>query len=251
MSGIPVYTQSPIRAAAKPSGVTRQTTAPDAQFSPSGPNPAPPTTTTASTSSYPSAQPGAAAPAPTTAAQRYAPLQPTPTKQTEPAGPPAPQPGAFPRPLNRGTMPPPPKVGETYHPPQHTAAPTEPYPPQMAFPPPTGAIGTHPPTSSTRTTNTPPSPYPVSIPPTEFGGPRRSMEHPPGYQQNTYAADLTSDQRRAQQAHTAVVGHQNSSHHDGDMDQESVWNIAKNWAQQAGEKLSVAEAEVWRKINKQ
>ncbi len=191
-------------------------------------------------------------PAPTAAAQRYAPLQPTPTTNTD-SEPPAPQPGALPTPLNRSTVPPPPKAGEIYQP-QQTAAPTQTtaqgFPPQMAHPPPTATYGSQPPKSSTSTTSAPSGPYPVAIPSTE-PGPRRSLEHPPGYHQNVYASELTSDQRRAQEAQLA-----NDSSRDpgtgsaAGFDSDGVWSTARKWAQQAGEKISEAEAEVWRKINK-
>ena len=256
MSGIPVYTQSPINTASKPSGTTPQTTAPQAQLSPSAPNPAPATTTGVSVSSYPPAQPGAAAiPAPTAAAQRYAPLQPTPTTQTQPEGPPAPKPGAVPTPTSRNTIPPPPRAGETYHPPQQTAAPTQPtsmpqtYPPQMSIPPPTNAIGAQAPASSTNTTNKPSSSYPVALPSGEYGAPRRSLEHPPGYHQNVYASEQMSEQRRAQEASNASGLGGVSTENTGGIDSDSMWDTAKTWAAKAGEKISEAEAEVWRKIN--
>lgn len=248
MSGIPVYTSSPIKAS-KASGTTPQTAAPGTQSSPIAPNP---TSVATATSSYPPAKPGAAAmPAPTAAAQRYAPLQPTPTIKTD-TEPPAPQPGAVPTPLNRSTVPPPPKAGETYQP-QRTAAPTQPtaqpFPPQMAYPP-TTTYGSQPPKSSTSTTNAPSAPYPVAISSTE-ASPRRSLEHPPGYHQNVYASELTSDQRRAQEAQLA---NDSSSAPDtgsgAGFDSDGVWNTARKWVQQAGEKISEAEAEVWRKINK-
>lgn len=242
MTGIPVYTQAPINAA-KASGTSPQTTAPSSQTT-SGPS----TTTAVPTSSYPPAQPGAAAfPAPTATAQRYAPVQPTPTTKAD-ADSPAPQPGAVPTPLGKSSLPPPPKAGETYHP-QQTAAPTQqqPYPPQMSIPPPTNAYG-QPPHASTATTNAPLGSYPASIP--EVGG-RRSLEHPPGYQQNVYASEMTSDQRRAQEAANYSSTSQDSKDSIAGIDTEGVWNTAKKWIGQAGEKISEAEAEVWRKINKE
>ncbi|KAE8451249.1 hypothetical protein EG329_004413 [Mollisiaceae sp. DMI_Dod_QoI] len=250
MKGIPVYTQSPINAA-KASGTTPQTTAPQAQTS-SGPNAASSTTTAAPTSSYPPAQPGAAAvPAPTAAAQRYAPVQPTPTTKTDTDSPAPPQPGAVPTPLGTSTIPPP-KVGETYHPPQQTAAPTQPlaqpYPPQMSIPPPTSAYGAQPPRSSTTTTTTPLGSYPASIPEAEA---RRSLEHPPGYYQNVYASEMTSDQRRAQEAANYSSSSQDNKETITGIDTEGVWNSAKKLLGQVGEKISEAEAEVWRKINKE
>ena len=114
MSGIPVYTQSPINASLA-SGATPHTAAPaPAPSSHVSSAPAPATAAATSISSYPSARPGApAVPAPTGAAQRYAPVQATRTIQSEPEGPPAPQPGAAPIPTSRSTLPPPPKAGES------------------------------------------------------------------------------------------------------------------------------------------
>ncbi|PVH86798.1 hypothetical protein DL98DRAFT_285473 [Cadophora sp. DSE1049] len=258
MSGIPVYTSSPIKAS-KPTGTTPQTANPGLQHSLLAPNPSSATTTTASTStsSYPPAQPGTAAfPAPTSAAQqRYAPVQPTPTTKTD-SEPPAPQPGAVPTPMNRSAVRPPPKAGESYHP-QQTGAPepssTYSYPPQMSYAPPTTTYGSQTPSSSTSTANAPSLPYPVAVPSAE-GGPRRSLEHPPGYHQNVHASELTSDQRRAQETEQATnfsgLGSQDTGSAGG-FNPDGVWSTAKKWAQTAGEKISVAEAEVWKKINKE
>ncbi|TVY73590.1 hypothetical protein LSUE1_G008478 [Lachnellula suecica] len=263
MSGIPVYTQSPINTASKASGVTPQTAAPQAESSSAAPNYAPATatstSTTTSTSAYPPARPGApAVPAPTgIAAQRYAPLQPTKTTSSEAEGPPAPQAGAAPTPFTRN-LPPPPKAGEIFHP-EQTPAPRQPnsmpYPPQMGIPPPTTSFGGQPPSSSTYTSNTASSSYPVQIPSTESGAPRRSIEHPPGYHQNVYASEQTNEQRRAQEANNASdLAARPYAEKVGAMDSDSsssLWNTAKTWLGQTGEKLSEAEAEVWRKINKQ
>lgn len=257
MSGIPVYTSSPMKAS-KPSGTTPQTAAPGPQARPLAPTPTPATTTAAASSSYPPAQPAPAAfPAPTSAAQQhYAPLQPTPTTGTD-SGPPAPQPGAFPTPLNRSAVPPP-KAGESYHP-QQTGAPMQQsilsYPPQMSYAPPT-TYGSQPPSSTTSTTNAPSMPYPVAVSTAE-GGPRSSLEHPPGYHQNVYASELTSDQRRAQETEQANnssglgLSNQDKGSATGFDSEGSMWGTAKKWAQTAGEKISVAEAEVWKKINKE
>lgn len=278
MSGIPVYTSSPISAAKKPSGVTPQTTAlpfplpasqasnpPDPSAAPNPPpansnsNPNPnPTLTTTSTASYSSsyqpAKPGTAAfPAPTAtpvgpATQRYVPLQPTPTTQAETAGPPAPQAGAFPTPVK--TLPPPPKVGESYNLQQTPAPPIlgaiahQPYPPQMSIPPPTSAFGgQQQPRSSTSTTQAASSSYhPVQLPP------RRSLEHPPGYQQNVYASDLTSEQRRAMETNAS---RENPERMGGEQGGDGVWNTLGKMAQQAGAKIAKTEASVWRSINKE
>ena len=248
MSGIPIYTQSPINASKAP-GATLQTATSFA------PNPAPATTTASSTPSYPPAQPGAAAPAPTAAAQRYAPMQPTPTTKTDNESPPAPQPGAVPTPPSRSTVPPPPKVGETYQPPNPFSMP-RPYPPQMSIPPPTSAYGAQPPTSSTRTANAPSSAYPAPIQ-GDYEATRRSLEHPLGYQQNSYASEPSSDQRQGQDAANTssnlggLGGYGSSEKGSGGLDAESVWNTAKTWVTAAGEKISETEQEIWRRINRE
>lgn len=252
MSGIPIYTQSPI-SASKASGVTPQTST--AQ----GPTPSRnsiPATTTSSTSpsTYTPAQPGAIAyPGPTAAPQlaKAPPLQPTPTTRLEYERPPPPQPGSVPTPANRRNIPPPSKGGEIYRP-QETGAPVAPPatgpPYQMGIPPPTQQHRAQPLGSSTTTTTTASASYPVAIPSLELGAPRRSLEHPPNYQQNVYASELTSDQRRAQEANTSRTGAEDTSESVGGID---FLNTAKKWAQHAGEKISEAEAEVWRRINKE
>ncbi|KAN0114885.1 hypothetical protein V8E51_004429 [Hyaloscypha variabilis] len=242
MSGIPVYTQSPINAA-KASGITPQTTTPQGQNSSSNPIPAATTTSASSSSStYSPAQPGVVSlPGPTTAPQ-LPPLHPTPTTRETTDSPPQPQPGGLPTPASRRTIPPPPKAGELYRP-QETGVP--PY--QMEIPP-LAEQGVQPPRSSTSTTTTATVSYPVAIPSAEFGIPRRSLEHPPNYQQNVYASELTSDQRRAHEANTSGTGTQDTPESVGGIE---FLNTATRWAQQAGKKISEAEAEVWRRINKE
>ncbi|KAL3428357.1 hypothetical protein PVAG01_01866 [Phlyctema vagabunda] len=258
MSGIPIYTQSPINAA-KASAVTPQTsTAPPPTYTTPTTPAAAPATTTAAPSAYPVARPGASVPASTgTAHQRYAP-----TATQENNGPPPPQPGAVPTPMSssKGNLPPPPKAGQSYQSYQapSAAAPAPmplPYPAQMAIPPPTNAFGAQPPTSSTATANTPSSAYPVPV--QDYGAaPRESIEHPPGYQQNAYASELTNDQRRAQEVTNAssdtslgLGGFGQSQSEDSTAG--TMWDTAKKWAQTAGEKISEGEQQVWRKINKE
>lgn len=254
MSGIPVYTSSPVQAAKAPGQIPR-TTAPPAPNSDPLTSDSAPTAANASASSYPQARPGASAmPAPTAAAQRYAPLRPTPTTKTDDIGPPAPQPGAVPTPSSRSAVPPPPKLCESYQQPSSAAPPQASSPPaQMEYAPPSMTDGSQPPKASTRTDNTPSTPYPVQLP-TAVEDPRQSLEHPPGYQQNVYASELTSDQRRAQatelanSSSTFGISHTGSA---GGFDDAGLWNTAKKWAQQAGEKISATEQEVWKKINKE
>ncbi|KAH9906164.1 hypothetical protein F4778DRAFT_724848 [Xylariomycetidae sp. FL2044] len=236
MAPVTVYTDSPI--AAKPSGVTPKT------LDPAGPEtrgraapPATSTTSTTTTSSYPSAQPGAAPslPTPTAAAPTYAPAQPTPTQPLSSDDPPPPQPSAVP------SIPPPPKVGERYEPPQVTPAPQATpaqYPQQMSVPAPTPSfISQQRGTSTTASSATQPPPLSLA------GIGTQSVQHPPGYRQNTNASGLDNYQRSA----ALSPGEAESQ----DKTSETAWGAAKKWAQQTGEKLAAAESEVWKKINKE
>ncbi|KAG9244867.1 hypothetical protein BJ878DRAFT_48254 [Calycina marina] len=242
MAPIPVYSGAPINAA-KAEGVTPKTAEVAHE------KPGPPTTTTGTTSdngSYPQAQPGAPAmPAPTdTATQRYAHVQPTPTTDLSSEYPAPPQPGAAPV-APRSHIAPPPRAGETYQPPQQNQA--QEYPPQMSYSPSIASYGVPPHSSTSTSTNTAFSPsYPVHLPSAEQGGVGKSLDHPPGYVQNAYASEMSSDQRRAQEAA------QNSSAGDtvGEAT-EGIWNTAKAWANTAGAKISEAETEVWRRIGKE
>ncbi|KAI1374976.1 hypothetical protein F4677DRAFT_424192 [Hypoxylon crocopeplum] len=242
MAPIPVYTDSPI-AASKPSGVTPQT----AQLaSTEKPTPTSPSPTSSSRASYPSAQPGAAPsfPAPTTpAARAYVPPQPTQTLNHD--GPPPPQPGAVPAlsGATKANIPPPPKAGEKYQPSPRTAAPqpmSMPYPQQLSIPAPSAPYP-----SQQRGTSTASAPSPApngQAPAATSNSARYSLEHPPGYHQNTNASVLDSYQRTAIQ----------QSELEGQTEESGgVWDTAKKWAQQTGERLAAAEHEVWKKINKE
>lgn len=186
MSEIPVYTQSPINAV-KAEAVTPQTAAPAptraAQYGPST-NIATTTAVPLSTTPYAPARPGAPAmPAPTSAAQKYVPVQPTPTTNIGNDEPPAPQPGAVPTPSNvRSNLPPSPKAGENPTSPASQTSTPQSYPPQMKIPPPTSVLGAQPPSSSTGTTTISTTSYPVAVPPDNFDAPGRSLENPPGKQ---------------------------------------------------------------------
>lgn len=248
MSGIPVYSNSPINASTA-SGTTPQTAGPLAQTSSAAPAPAPATTTaSASTESYPPARPGAAAvPAPTASARSYAPVQPTPTTKIDQGNPPPPQPGAFPNLPNRSNLPPPPKAGE-YQPSQQTST-AQAYPPQMFIPPPTTAHGAQPPASTTRTTTTASYAYPAPIA-GDYGAQKQSFEHPPGYQQNVYAADLTADQRRVHGNNSTGQNTYNGPEKSKDADSDGVWSATTKWAQTATQKISDVHDGVWEMINK-
>ncbi len=252
MSGIPIYTSCPINAS-KVSGATTQTAAPGTQTNSLVPKPVPATqTASSSTISYPSAQPGAALPAPTGSVQRHTPVQPRPTTKTDNEGPPPPQPGAFPVPPRTSNIAPPPKARESYRSPTNSKP--QPYPAQMLIPPPRSSIGAQPPTSSTGTSITASSAYPATIPAAEYAATRRSIEHPPGYQQNSYASELSSGQRHSHDASNnslGGLGGYGGADQSKIIDTESVWNTAKQWVSAAGNKLSETEQEIWRRINKE
>ncbi|KAI1467288.1 uncharacterized protein F4812DRAFT_58022 [Daldinia caldariorum] len=219
MAPIPVYTDSPITAT-KASGVTPQTAPPSTTSRPTPTSSSP----TSSSQAYPPAQPGAA------------PSLPTATAAVNSNIPPAPQPGAVPIPTGvpRANIPPPPKAGERLV--------SIPYPQQMSIPPPTAPYP-----SQERGTFTVPVPTSVygdqgstalSDPPVHH-----SLEHPPGYHQNSNASGLDDYQRSAIQRSEAET--QTESPEGG------VWEAAKKWAHQTGEKIAAAENEVWKKISKE
>lgn len=250
MAPIPIYTQSPINAA-KASGVTPQTAA-DANSSPDARQPTVTATPSRTEQGYPAAQPGArpSLPAPTGAAHagRYAPEQPTPTAKPELRGPPPPQPGAVPvAPGARSAVPPPPRATEGPRLPDSPIASRPsalPTPPQMAIPTPTMPF-------SQRGTSTDGASAPSYY--GQFGQQQQnqpahfnSLANPPGYQQNANASTFSSDQRAA---HNALrFSDRGNASMDGE--EEGAWDSAKKWAQAAGGKLSAAESEVWRRINK-
>ncbi|KAI8963973.1 hypothetical protein F5Y11DRAFT_318006 [Daldinia sp. FL1419] len=232
MAPIPVYTDSPINAA-KASGVTPQTAPPSSTAKPT-------TTTSSPTSSsqaYPPAQPGAVPSLPTvTAEASQAHVSPQPTQVANHDGPPAPQPGAVPVPsgVTKTNIPPPPKAGEKPA--------SIPYPQQMSIPPPTTPYP-----SQQQGTST--APVPTSVygdqGPIALSGPpiHHSLEHPPGYHQNSNASELDRYQRSAIQR-SEIEGQAGNS-------EGGVWEAAKKWAHQTGEKIVAAENEVWKKINKE
>jgi hypothetical protein len=196
MSGIPVYTQSPTRAP-NAAGTTPMTSSPQGLEALQRPhnNYAPTTKSTpTSTSSYPEAQPGAAAvPAPTGAVVPPYPstTQYTPTRTTDTRnyGPPAPQPGASPVPYNTPglnyELPPPPKAGEVHH----TPSPHHQYPYQLDYEMGSNAYTARPPAAVNTTTTTPSQSYPIALPMgqsepinSDDEAQRNSFENPPGSQ---------------------------------------------------------------------
>ncbi|CAI6092040.1 unnamed protein product [Clonostachys chloroleuca] len=260
MAPIPVYSSSPINAAAKASGITPRTAGGDHHSAE-----APETTTSAARpQGYPVAQPGAqptlpaaavqtgAVAPPQTSAAAAAGLEPTPTHQLVRDGsPPAPQPGAVPVALGtRSKIPPPPRAGESLQAAQlpPTAVPSQTMlPPQMSYPAPNP---TYPPRagSSTITAQVARSASgPVPTPLGELGpgdGDSDRFSHPPGYHQNALGPGLSSRQED-QGIYTSQ-----QQRFDDDQDEEGLWGAARKWATAAGNSLAQAENEVWKRINK-
>ena len=114
--------------------------------------------------------------------------------------------------------------------------------------------------------------------------PRKSLEHPPGYVQNPYAADLTPAQRFATHHGPAspTLGYGNGSGNStnvilgskipssifsfsalmsptkgsdtpigskGDDNGEDWWSVVGFWAKSMGKKVGEVEGEMWRRIN--
>ncbi|MCJ1448399.1 MAG: hypothetical protein MMC23_008914 [Stictis urceolatum] len=293
-------TASPTTTAAPPTSTA---------YPPAYPAAAPPAPTSAS----------AYAPRPThpSPTRTYAP----PSSQTS-SSPPPPQSGALPTPYNstsrssspRRAVPPPPKAGErvqptSYYAPQPTATATctgapapshalpQPYPPQMGMPTlqgqqvgsgtaPSGAQGSQylSPTQSYFPSGTLGG---APGPPQHGAGDqarRGSTEHPSGYMQNPYAADMTPEQRFQQQrsgGYSPSIGYSDPGNGsggfmgslgfgrggsgsgrsspappgiltgDGRGDSESYWDTVGGWVKGAGKKLGEAEAEIWKRVNKE
>ncbi|CAK7236376.1 hypothetical protein SCUCBS95973_009586 [Sporothrix curviconia] len=297
MAPIPIYSQSPI-SAAKPSGVTPQTTG----ILQSGNKAAPETPTktrpSAVASGPPPPQPGAVPSLPQPTGTGHNPYAPPPPATTTPAtntrtssySPAPPQPGAAPVPPTTAAaspyyqqppppatitaaavLPPPPRNGETLAstsilgPPPAPATTT--MPPQMGMPP----LSASPYPASSRGTATSVQPgYPGIPQPTGLAQglamneqQQSNLDHPPGYVQNAYAAEMTSSQREAAQLANSGLSSYHGSRNNAidsrnysnsatfDDEPEGIWDAAKKLAWSAGERLSAAETEVWKRINKQ
>jgi hypothetical protein len=236
MAPIPIHTKSPINAA-KASGAMPKTADPTPsalEVQPSAQVSAGPTH-----DGYPAAKPGAVPflPEPTSSVLRYqnTSLQPTPTTKSESEAdrlPPPPQPGAAPTPslASKVSLPPPPKAGEKYRGPQATQVPEArefAYPSQLSMPAP---MVSH----AQRGTST--ATVPLGMSPSRCG--------PLG--------GIVGYSTTSKHDNPAVSGYQpdmTSELEEGD--NQGVWSSAMKWAQAAGSKLSEAESQVWRKINKE
>ncbi|PHH78108.1 hypothetical protein CDD82_3204 [Ophiocordyceps australis] len=234
MPAIPVYSSSPINAA-KASGASPHSSRPDGttagQETPETAPAAVASHSVTPTRNHLAAQPGARPSLPVqtdqphglTAQHSIASVAATPTQRHEDASPPAPQPGAVPRPPGASRqIPPPPRTskastasepGQT----QDVQAPR--LPPQMSYQPPAASLPMH-----GRSSTTPSSlqhHYPASD---------SYYAHPPGYQQNVYGA--------------------NAQQHMAPEPEPGVWDTARKWASAAGQSLAAAEDQVWKRINK-
>ncbi|KFY46720.1 hypothetical protein V495_02293 [Pseudogymnoascus sp. VKM F-4514 (FW-929)] len=283
MSGIPVYTQSPITAA-KADGVTPQTAGPETSTKSSAPASKPATTTAVPSTTSPYApQPGQpAVPAPTGSlgpstgpANNYTP---SPTTKTADQGPPAPQPGAVPTAPGRAKspLPPPPKVGEKYTPPEPAPQTTSPpYPPQMGFCTNSPGTSKEPPSTTTEgwrevhTTRASTTNYKPAISPSDgvcaagepvpaYGDGVATVWELPHHVAGTGArASAEKELRASTWVSTESLWRRRHDgrpwHRAGDIDdnagEESIWETAKKWATTAGGKLAETEAEIWKRVN--
>lgn len=249
MPPIPVHIDDPIVPQKAPDATRTAQEPPTGAIPPNKPS----TTTQTVPSAYPPARPGApAAPAPTAFIPRPAP-EPTRTQpQVTHDQPPPPQPGAVPvassyqqaQTYASNPSVPPPRSGEALKQPS-TAMPS-----QMQMPPPSQNYA---PTHSTMVGAPAPvgpqgnGPTTLNFGPVAHDAP---SDHPPGYQQNTYAQDLNPAQRSgldAQERKESIVN--NFGGESAGEAAENVWNAVKNWASVAGEKLAETEESVWKRIN--
>lgn len=298
MPPIPIYTDAPITAA-KADGITPRTAY----------IPTPTSNTsdqTVASGGYPAAKPGApAVPAPTGSVTAPPRLSPTRTAQASlpQDNPPPPQPGATPvapttsrySPTTGAAAPAPPQPL-----PGSSAMPMPmPMPPQLSIPPPpTNLAPTHStshasPTSPMKPQTTiplgavPPPPssqYAAPAAPGMSLSPRHSVEHPHGYVQNPYAAELSAAQRASLEAQenaerrhrsrgsiTSLLGVGDSGAAAGSEFGGSgaggaggegggggggengagggVWSTVKGFASVAGQKAVEMEEAAWRRVN--
>jgi hypothetical protein len=249
---VTVYTSSPINAA-KASGPTPQTAHSGGSGNSVQTSTAATTTSAVSQGGYPAAQPGARPSLPVQtgapeAASNFA--APTPTQALTGSDPPAPQPGAVPVPpraASKSPIPPPPKAGETLGRGAGGATASA-MPPQMSYPVPGNSPYAPERGSFTSTALGPQNgaaPIPRSL---QESGPDGNLSHPPGYQQDTHASELSSYQRAAHEA--AVSQPATSFDQRGGFEDEGLWSTAKKWVSAAGDGLAAAENEVWKRINK-
>lgn len=76
---------------------------------------------------------------------------------------------------------------------------------------------------------------------------------PAGYQQNSFAQEISSGQRASLEQHEQREGYTPASGFGAGTSANdtagNVWNAVKGWANVAGTKLAETEEEVWKRIN--
>ncbi|KAM3415748.1 hypothetical protein BST61_g9259 [Cercospora zeina] len=230
--------------------------------------------------SYLPAQPGApAVPAPTGAVHTPNRYQPQPTRTTDSTsnhGPPPPQPGAVPVPPSQQqtapvtSLPPPPKAGEAakfleQHQQQQQSSPAiTTMPPQMAMPAPeqnyapTHTTNTQTPTRAGEGNSGPTTLNFGAV--TPIAGGIAPPSHPPGYQQNTMAQEMSSAARASLDAEEqrqgsftgvgGVLGGGAGNASAGAAGDGSMWDTVKGYANSLSQSAIEAEKKVWESINK-
>lgn len=153
-------------------------------------------------------------------------------------------------------LPPPPKAGEAAT--LREAVTTQ--PPQMYISPP---AQNHAPTHTTSTTNTPPK---AGLGPTTLnfgavspvGGGIAPPSHPPGYQQNVMAQEMSSaarasldaTERRESLAGSFGLSGSGTSALPGTGGTNGIWDTVKGWGITASQTLAETEKKVWERVNK-
>lgn len=250
MPPVPVFIDEPITPQ-KAKGVTPQTAG--SSGTEAGNN----ASTTTAQAPYPAARPAQGVPAPTPYAPQPQTL-PQPTRTTAASehdnGPAPPQPGAVPvAPFQQAsttassTLPPPPKAGQST-----TTTTTTTMPPQMGIPAPQQNYA---PVYGTSSATTPQRPGPTTL---SFGAApapqTQAGSHPPGYQQNVMAQEMSSAARASldqeEQRRPSIVPSLNLGGDSANDTAGNVWNAVKGWASAAGNTLAETEKEVWKRINR-
>lgn len=137
----------------------------------------------------------------------------------------------------------------------HPAAPTTTMPPQMSIPAPQQNYAPVYGTSSATTTQQQ-QPGPTFL---KFGGvtaPQTQVgSHPPGYQQNAMAQEMSSAARASledqDQRRTSIVPSLNIGGDSTNDTVGNVWNSVKGWVSAAGNTLAETEKDVWKRINRE
>lgn len=222
MAGIEVHTASPINTNTTPTKSKEATDGP--ATTQSVPANVAATTTAYAMNSAQSATPGAGPPAQTAAATAYTPPQPTRTTALPNiSGPPPPQPGQAPEPTGWIV----------------SQAPPQPQPSAQPQPPPPAPVTWNP-------------SYAYAQPSKGVTSIAQDLSHPPGYIQNAQEFEdrnLDDNNTYSPSPHAGTGrGLLDGVSPLRDADDTPIWDTAVSWAKEAGRKLSIAEKEVWKRI---